>query len=677
MPFHKVKTDLTGRNVKGLTNTSYADTAAWATPAVGALSDDVRSDYFRRKQAVEMYLRGDSDQSIRKTCGIGSKQVYRLITERCLQTHPDGLIYGWRGLVRNVRIRPYKRKARLLVDSFGRGAAGAMNAILDLHPDLRKAFEARILANAEPEGLGPVRRSRQSHWKWFLDALKKLGYELRNEWPFNTLTVGYSSVSRYIDVVLAANPKRGARAVGGPENAKKLITGDGVDRPVDHIFQRVEMDAHKVDGRFCVMLPQAMGGYITKIVHRLWVIVILEVFSRTVLGYRLCMGKEVSRDDVMRTIKSALSRLPLKVLYFSDVAYREGAGFPSGKSDKYVGVCWEETSVDGALAETSVHVQKVLMDVVGSRLLSPKDGFSSRRSKDDRPFIETFFRTLASRGFQKLSNTTGGNPKDKNGRNPERIAITSQFQIEYAEELIAVLIANYNATPHTTLGNRSPLEYLAFICSRPGMELHYADQTAVAGILCFGKLCTVHGGLESGRKAFVSFEGAQYSSEILGQRFDLVGKEIWVENHIEDDARIALASTRDGQHLGVLRAAPPWHKLPHSLKVRKAINSALRRRMFVVASGADAIESFLDFCEAQKNNKLPVHPAYLEARSILIQAAEQQTGQSMVEIARARHESDEVATHGKVAVDRRTETTTSTSANAVSRLPARRLARSS
>ncbi len=45
-------------------------------------------------------------------------------------------------------------------------------------------------------------------------------------------------------------------------------------------MQRVEMDAHKLDGRFCVSLPLMGGGFQEKIVHRLWVIVILEVVSR-------------------------------------------------------------------------------------------------------------------------------------------------------------------------------------------------------------------------------------------------------------------------------------------------------------------------------------------------------------------------------------------------------------
>jgi hypothetical protein len=97
---------------------------------------------------------------------------------------------------------------------------------------------------------------------------------------------------------------------------------------------------------------------------------------------------------------------------------------PSGLSNHFVGICWDETSVDGALAETCKHVESVLDDMVGSKLISPKSGYSSRRSKDDRPFIESFFRSLASRGFQKLSNTTGSKPSEKKGRDPDKVALT-------------------------------------------------------------------------------------------------------------------------------------------------------------------------------------------------------------------------------------------------------------
>ncbi|MCW3618688.1 hypothetical protein K6Y76_37290, partial [Burkholderia cenocepacia] len=109
--------------------------------------------------------------------------------------------------------------------------------------------------------------------------------ELREEWPLNTVSLGYFSIRRYVEKVLLANPKAMAHEAGGPDLVKKLATGDGVQRPVTRFMQRVEMDAHKTDGRFCVLLPQIGGGFVEKIVHRIWVVVLLEVVSRAVIGY--------------------------------------------------------------------------------------------------------------------------------------------------------------------------------------------------------------------------------------------------------------------------------------------------------------------------------------------------------------------------------------------------------
>src|SRR5699024_1667151 len=153
-----------------------------------------------------------------------------------------------------------------------------------------------------------VKRNKNNHWRWLLDQLRVLGYERDGKWPFNTRKLGYASICLYIEKVLQDNPYAAAMVTGGLDNKTKLLTGDGVDRPVQHLFERVEMDAHKLDGRFSVLLPQPTGGFVQRIVHRLWVIVILEVVSRCVLGYHFSMRKEVSKDDVLRSIKTALTQ---------------------------------------------------------------------------------------------------------------------------------------------------------------------------------------------------------------------------------------------------------------------------------------------------------------------------------------------------------------------------------
>lgn len=620
------------------------DCSCWATPDEGALEGNQRRSYLRRKHAISLFLAGASASTVKELTSLSAKQAYRLIRERCLKPHPDGQPYGWRALVPYERIQPYTRKKSVRADSFGNGAAGALQALLNTRPDLRAELDARIRPKlGAKKRLKEVHISKRRHWKWFIDKLRDLGYEARGEWPFNTQTRAYYSIVKYVDNLLASDPVSLAAVTGGPDLVTKLKTGDGVDRPILSFMQRAEMDAHKLDGRFCVVLPTIDGGVQEKIVHRLWVVVILEVMSRVVLGYYFSLRREISQEDVLRAMKRALTRWVLRPVTFCDKAYVSGAGLLSTRDDNFIGLCWDETSVDGALAEASKRVRAVLLDAIGSKLLEPKNSFSKRRSKDDRPFIENFFRHLASGGLQRLSNTTGGKTEDRKGTNPEEVAVASRFQFEYAEELLDVLIANYNATPNKGIGYRKPLDYAEFLYKRSEKEFRKVEYSAIDNFLSIRKLCVVRGGAKKGRAPYVEFFYGRYSNEILQNRQDLVGKKIWVINHIEDDARIAKASTINGESLGVLRAAPPWSTSPHSLSVRAAIEQASSRGYFLIEYGSDAIANFMNYVESQPKKKLPVHPSYLEARRILSAAASPFISDAKLNEAMAR--ADEVEEH--------------------------------
>ena len=610
-----------GRHLAGVTDQPDFDAAGWPDLDVGALSEEGRGEYLRRKAAILLYLSGASDDELRRVHGLGVRHLNRLLRERCLAPHADGGIFGWRGLVKHSRVKVYVRQASVKPGAGGRGSAGAMGALLRREPDFAQRLERHILKTCTDRQLGESRRPRHAVWAWFLAELRKLGYEIRNEWPFTVETMAYASVVRLVDKTLNANPGRAVRVVGGPDGEKKMISGDGVDRPPLPPFRRVEMDAHKLDCRICILMPLSSGGWAPKIVHRLWVTVILEVASRAVLGYRLSLGLEVNKDDVLRTIKCALSPWQRPGISYSQVALMDEAALPSSHHPDYVGLCWDETSVDGALAETCKTVATKLQAVVASQLRSPASGYSARRSKDDRPFVETFFRTLSVRGLGRLSNSTGAKPGDKQGRDPDAVALASQFQLPYLEELLAALIANYNATPHAGLGYRSPLAQLDYFRSAGQLPGRRADQNLVQGLLSFRKSCLVRGGYSQGKAPYVNFQGVRYSNATLASRHDLVGKRIQVVNHLEDDARIALACTEQGMTLGVLRAAPPWHVLPHSLAIRSSIQSMVRRRMFAVASGGDAITAFVEYVQSQHRGRLPVHPTYLAVQSVLAQHA--------------------------------------------------------
>jgi transposase InsO family protein len=633
-----VKEVFIGRNLKGITDREDFSLGSWPEPDVGTLCSRDLDRFLKRKEAVVLYLQGAASDSVYTATGIHARFLNRMIRERCMHPHPDGRIYGWRALVPSVHIVKYQRRIKVRADANGRGVVGALVALIQQETDFAKRLNKQIIKTFPDLRLGEIRRPRHALWAWFLKELRALGYEMRNEWPFTVKSMGYMTLCRYADSILNANPVKAARIVGGPQLEKKMVSGDGIDRPVQNPFERVEMDAHKLDGRFVVMIPQAGGGWSPRLVHRLWVIVLLDVASRAVIGYHLSLRVEVSKEDVMRAIKHALLPWSRKELAFGPQAYCADAALPSGHHERYVGLCWNETSVDGALAETCACVKDKLHGVIGSSLLDPNAGFAQRRSKDDRPFIESFFRTLAGRGLQRLSNTTGAKVQDKRERDPAQVAVLSEFQLEYAAELLDALIANYNATPHTSLGYRSPLQMLDFYASVGRLPTRRADPNAVQSLLSVRKLCIVRGGYQQGRRPYVNFAGASYSNSELAQRHDLVGQPIWVINHLEDDARIALATTREGARLGVLRAHPPWHQTPHSLAIRSAINAMVRRRQFCLASGADAVTAFMEYVESTAKGKLPIHPSYLELKRLLLEHAPSRSGNTEAAAAKARLE---------------------------------------
>lgn len=598
-----------------------------------------------------MFLSGEPDDAVRRETSLCRSWVYQLVSERCLAINrDDDLVWGWRALVPGVRIAGYTRRKALEITPSGAGLAGALTTLLLAEPELRRAFDKRILSTLSGTSLKLIRQSKRRHCGWLIDQLRGLGYEARQEWPFNTKTLGCVSITNYINKVLEASPKALAGAVGGSDLVRKLESGNGINRPSLRFMQRVEMDAHKLDARFTVSVPQSDGTYVDRAIHRLWVVVILEVTSRAVLGYYLSLNTEVSSDDVKRAIKCAITAWKRPKITFTESGYKDGAGLMSCLGPEFTGLCWDETSVDGALAETCPAIENALRDCLGAELVTPSNSFAIRRTKDDRPFIERFFGNLAAGGFHRLSNTTGSKSSDVKGECPEKIAIAARFQYEYAEELLAALIANYNVEFHETI-KRSPLAHAKILAQNSTHELRYVDERTAHLFTSVRKFCTVRGGAAKGRPPYVEFHNARYVGDALSRRPDLVGKEISVLAHLENDARVVLASTSDGASLGSLRACPPWNGLPHSLAIRKLIQSEANNGRLVIPRGADPIAAIVEEAES-RGGKLATHPAYLEVRRVLSQSNLSSSGEKALNEALERNEnaSNDEAIVGQTAI---------------------------
>jgi hypothetical protein len=341
------------------------------------------------------------------------------------------------------------------------------------------------------------------------------------------------------------------------------------------------------------------------------VVVIQEVVSKAILGYHLSLREECSADDVLLTVRNALTQWAPRTLSIPGMTYGPGSGFPSSRDPRFIGACWNEFSIDGALANLSLRVAGKLERVVGARSI-----VLPRRIPNDRPFVERFFEALEESGFHRLPNTTGNGPTDPRRDHPEHAAVRYRLQVEQLEELLDVLIANFNGTPHASIGYRTPLEYLCYVCEVGHGWPRQADPGEVARVLNLFKSVTVRGGIESGRRPYVHYLGVNYSSDVLKFASHWVGQKISIEINVRD-LRTVRAYAPNGAEIGVLRAAPPWHRTPHTIEMRQAVNALVSRKQLQYLEQSDPIMALLEHLESLARKGKSVPPLYLEARRVL------------------------------------------------------------
>jgi transposase InsO family protein len=571
-----------------------------------------RALFINRSKAIRLLLEQASAEQITAQSGTTRREAMRLL-RRCLTVSTDGQIFGFRALIPGIRIAKYTRQAKPRPLSYQKptGSAGIFEQLLRSHTVLADLIQDQVFRLSKRNRIYESRIPIKGLHKRFIEKCRELGLEKDHQYPFSTRSLAYMSLSRYVRHLLWASPRKGASGMLGLDVAKKLRSGDGSNRPVAKVFERVECDAHHIDAIFCIQIPSIFGELIPKVVPRLWVIVIQEVLSKAILGYHLSMREECNSDDVLLAIQHALSKWEPRILSIPNLAYGTNSGFPVSQDPRFLGACWDEFSVDGALANQSSRVADKLERVVGAKpIVLP------RRIPDDRPFIERFFGVLEEGGFHRLPNTTGNSPRDPRRNKPDEAALRYTIQIEQLEDLMDVLIANYNGTPHSSNGYRTPLEYLSYLSETQQNWPRQADPTEVNRLLNLTKAVQVHGGVHTGRRPYIHYLGANYSSDALILASNLVGKRISIEINVRD-LRTVHAYGPTGAEIGVLRASPPWNRTPHSREMRQAVNSLVDRKMLSYLAQDDPVMSLLEHLETLALKGKAVPSLYLEARRLL------------------------------------------------------------
>ncbi|MBC7483560.1 MAG: hypothetical protein H7337_17065 [Rhizobacter sp.] len=313
------------------------DPASWPAFDTCAIAKSLRVTFDARKQAIELYAASTPFAEILERTGVHRRQLYRLM-DHCLAPHEDGRVFGWRGLVPYVHVASYRRVTRIALarDGTGAGAAGAFSNFLQAHPALATWVVDRVRNKrialqqiSTEDGLRTRLAGLKHLHSDFLIQCRALGLSAQ-DYPFNTEQLGVRSLSAAVRAECLRNFGRGAR-MAGATHLKGLVTDTDAAPPATQALEVVEFDGHRFDVRLKVVVKDPLGFEQEFEIERVWLLVIIDVWSRAVLGYHVSLNREYSRYDVIRTIEAALEPHRSRKFTLSGVGYGPLGGFPSGK----------------------------------------------------------------------------------------------------------------------------------------------------------------------------------------------------------------------------------------------------------------------------------------------------------------------------------------------------------
>lgn len=575
----------------------YLDVNNWPTVLVDPLKPEQKEVYSRRKQAVEMYLNDHTLDEIKNETALSRKEVSRYI-KRCLSYDENGVIWGYRGLVPQKNLTSYQRSKTLDGDNTA-NLTGAFQFLLSKHPTIREAIHDYYFRKKEKSVTEPIVRTKHLH-KRFLDACRAAEITL-HEYPFTTKHLARRSLYRYVKTLELENPKEASIRYGkeASRRLRETVSGHKNDVHIERPFQRVEFDGHAIDAILAIKFKNIHGDEVVEIMERIWLLVIIDVATRVILGYHICLQSQYAASDVLECIRNAVMPWQPKTLTIPGLKLPEKGGFHSKTIPQTEWALWDEFSYDNGKANLAEVVTSRLTTIVGCHVNPGPVNTPERRG-----IIERFFGLLEENGYHRLPNTTGSNPSDPLRRNPEKKAKKYEFTIDQLEQLTEVLIAQYNFEPHSGLGYLSPLEVMEQRITQRDMlpRVMPEDQRNEIDFLCYTTTRTIRGSLKQGKRPYITFEGVPYRNEILSRSFGLIGEQIHLLVNIKD-LRVIRAYLNDGTEFGYLTATGRWGITPHTLQMRKQINQLIYRKVLYLAQSDDPIECLQRYLEEESTKK--------------------------------------------------------------------------
>lgn len=560
----------------------FLDTENWEDVYILDLSKDQQDDFLKKKKAIDLFLKTDiSVKSILQQTRINSESLYHLVN-RCLSLDENGKVYGYKALLPYFRIQTNKSKI------YNQNNTGNFSKLLEDYPDLEKLLVEEYF-NKDKKIVREKKQSYKNMHKKFIAKCSNLGIS-DNQYPFTSSSLAYKSIIRFLNSLASGSQRAKLNSREALMINKNVNNTTNAYTHLIRPFERVEFDAHVIDAIFSIETYTPNGDKIINNMNKVWLLCIIDVASRAVIGYHISyLNKNYSSKEVMQCLKKSLIPWTPKDLSIPGLKYNQGAGFPSYVIDDAKYAIWDEISMDNAKAHKS---KKVLQNL---SKLNCAVNFGPVANPVRRAIIERFFKSLEFNNFHRIPSTTGSNPMDGKRENAEEKSIIYEITINHLEEVMDVVIANYNNKKHSAHDGFSPLEVIQNRINR-GMYIRKLSETQkeTSDLFANSLKVKVKGNINEGRNGYINYMYQRYSSPKLNNDISGIGEQLTLL--IDDDnIQHIKAFLSDGSFYDTLTAKGIWGKVPHSLEMRHQIMRHKNNAEFDYLNHEDPIEAYQNF----------------------------------------------------------------------------------
>ncbi|MFC4761754.1 hypothetical protein [Dyella koreensis] len=553
-------------------------------PNTDDITEERRPAYLRRADAMTDVAGGTPVTVAARIHAVDPRTVAR-DCEIAMELAIDGLRIGFRACIPFKHRRTKPRPSDTYVEASPTKGPYALQRLLQGCEKARKLVEA--YKGALPDGKRKIRAFDRLFDQFKAIIRATLG---KNGYPFTAKDEGRRALLLHIKRTRLARLEAGATEVEDTEPNVTRFNQIFHLAPLD----RIEFDAHKIDTDWVLALTDPQGKVVKRHIECITVLVAICAVSRYVLAHLFVLGA-YNHLDVLRLFHKALSPWQRRTLIVPGMQYPEGAQLGLPISDQGVGPRGILIAGDNALAHHANHCVSNLLDHHRGIL-----NFGPSHVPEVRPIVEAFFRLLEEGALRKLAGAFQPETRTRGKTRTSYLrAEDHPFHFEGMEDLMDVLAAGYNITPHSGLGSRTPASAMnTHLVS--GWSWYSSDAASDASRLTTIRFApTVRGGVSSGRLPFVQYHGAHYRSPKLMGRRDMVGKCFFAEANLQDLRQIVLLNPEDGAPWSRLTALPPWDRTPHDLHLRQQIIRARNRGLLDLVGSRDAIESYHAFTREQ------------------------------------------------------------------------------